>query len=175
MGEEMKLSDKAKQIIGAIAPTIGAALGGPFGALAGKVLGSALGGDSKAVEEAVLSGDPDALAKVRTAEIEFGTRLEELGIEAQQLAYADTASARAREMAIRDRTPMILAFGVTAGFFGVLLYMLISAVPESGKDALLVMLGALGTAWANVIAYYFGSSAGSKTKTDALATIAKQS
>lgn len=170
----MKLSEKARQIIGAVAPTIGAALGGPFGALAGKVLGNALGGDSKVAEEAILSGDPEALAKVKMAEIELQQRLQELGIEEQKLAYEDTASARAREMAVKDHTPMILAIGVTIGFFGVLLYMLVSPVPESGKDALLVMLGALGTAWANVIAYYFGSSAGSKDKTAALTAIAKQ-
>ena len=160
----MKLSTKAKDIIGAIAPTLGAAFGGPFGALAGKVLAGVLNGSEKDIEAAVISGDPEALAKVRIAEIEFQTRIRELGIEESKLAYADTASARAREIAVKDKTPAILAAGVTIGFFAVLVFMLNQPIPADVRDALLVMLGSLGTAWATVVSYYFGSSAGSRAK-----------
>lgn len=168
----MKVGDKAKEIIGAIAPTIGAALGGPFGALAGKVLSGVLKGDEKAVEEAVLSGDPNALAQVKIAEIEFQKRLEELGIEREKLAYADTANARAREMTLKDRTPAVLAGLITVGFF-VVLGTLMAYPDAKDSDPLLIMLGSLGTAWATVVAYYFGSSAGSQRKTAELAKLAK--
>jgi hypothetical protein len=169
----MKLSDKARKVISAVAPTIGAALGGPFGAMAGKVLGGLVGGDEKAVEDAIIAGDPDALAKVRIAEIEFKTRLEELGIERDKLNFDDTANARAREIAVRDRAPAALALFITLGFFGVLAYMLDNEIPKEGRDALLIMLGSLGTAWATVVGYYFGSSAGSARKTDEMAKMGR--
>jgi hypothetical protein len=41
-------------------------------------------------------------------------------------------------------------------------------VPDGSQQVLYAMVGVLGTAWVAVINYYFGSSAGSAAKTDAL-------
>ena len=165
-------SDKVKQIIATVAPTLGTALGGPFGALAGTALATALGGSDKAAEPAILSGNPEVLAKRKQAEFDFQAKLKELDIQEEQLHFTDIDSARKREMTVRDYVPGILALAVTVGFFGVLSYMLRFGKPVEGGDALLVMLGALGGAWGSVIAYYFGSSAGSAQKNDALAKLA---
>ena len=58
--------------------------------------------------------------------------------------------------------PPVLAIMVTIGFFGILYGLMTEQFKTS--DALLLMLGSLGTAWTGVIAFYFGSSAGSQAK-----------
>jgi uncharacterized membrane protein YeaQ/YmgE (transglycosylase-associated protein family) len=70
-----------------------------------------------------------------------------------------------RGPSLRDVITGILAFVITGGFMGVLTYMVRHGVPKEGGEVLLVLLGSLGTAWATVISYYFGSSAGSAEKT----------
>jgi hypothetical protein len=71
-------------------------------------------------------------------------------------------------MNTNDWIPRVLAILITIGFFGILVWMLIKGMPPTGTEALLMMLGALGTAWTGVVNFYYGSSAGSKAKTDAL-------
>ena len=170
-------SDKAKQVLSAIAPTLGTAIGGPFGALAGTLVSAALGtsaNDDKATDSALLNASPDTLLKLKQAELDFQAHMRELGIGEEKLVYDDMANARAREISVRDYTPAVLSYLITLGFFGTLCFMLINGKPAQGGDALLVMLGSLGTAWAGVIAYYFGSSQGSRNKEATLAAIAKQ-
>ena len=65
---------------------------------------------------------------------------------------------------MKDRTPAIPRVQHHRGFFGVLCGMMFVEIPISAKDVLYVMVGSLGTAWTGVIAYYFGSSAGSGAK-----------
>ena len=58
---------------------------------------------------------------------------------------------------------------VAVRFFGILIGMMTGKLSATDNSALLIMLGSLGTAWASVIAYYFGSTAGSAAKTELLA------
>lgn len=162
-----------KGVIGAVAPTIATALGGPLAGAAVGAVASALGLPADAPQDqvaaAVAKADPAALLALKQAEQQFLADMKRLDVDVARLANEDRADARSREVQLGDRTPMILALVVTLGFFGVLGWMLASGIPEHGGEALLVMLGALGTAWGAVVNYYFGSSAGSKDKSDAMA------
>ena len=92
----------------------------------------------------------------------------ELEIDLERISAGDRDSARKREVLTGDFTPKVLAAAITIGFFGILFWMFIHGVPKNGNEALLLMLGALQTAFTGVIAYYFGSSAGSKAKNELL-------
>lgn len=162
-----------KSIVGAVAPGLATALGGPLAgaavaALSNKLLGRDDGTEAD-VAAAVSAGGPDALLAIRQADLAFATRMRELDIDVERLHQADRADARQREVKTGDHwTPRALAAAVTVGFFAALAWLLYAGMPASGGEALLVMLGALGGAWGTIVAYYFGSSAGSARKDEIL-------
>jgi len=51
----------------------------------------------------------------------------------------------------------------------IIVLLLIKAVPPENKDALLILVGVLASAFTAVIGYFYGSSKGSADKTDILA------
>lgn len=174
-------------VIKNIAPMIAGTVLGPFGGLAAKAIISVLPGDKQEGAEQALAGGSEGFlqhvndlfrqgvlqaAELKKAELVHTERMAELGYKnVQDLAKIDADdrdSARKREIAVRDVTPALLAYGVTAGFFGILAWMLVNGVPKQGGDALLLLLGSLGTAWTGIVAYYFGSSAGSAKKDDTI-------
>ncbi len=165
----MNFGATAKSVLATVAPLIGTALGGPFGGLAGSLLSKALGtSDPKAMEAAITSTDPDILLKLKQADNDFQTQMKALDISEEKLTFDDRANARAMEIATKDTTPKYMAYLITIGFFATLAYLIIYGKPQTGGDVMLVMVGALGTAWTGIIQYYYGSSAGSAAKTDAI-------
>jgi hypothetical protein len=161
-------------LLGQVAPTLATAMGGPLAGLAVKTLSNVLlgheDGDQEAVATALQSATPQQLADVKKIDADFKVRMKELEIDLERISAGDRDSARKREMEIKDHMPKVLAAGITVGFFGCLFWMFVYGVPKNGNEALLLMLGALQTAFTGVIAYYFGSSSGSKAKTDLMAT-----
>ena len=147
-----------------IAPGIATALGGPLAGLAVSAISKALGIDEKDVQNTIDSGklSADQLASLKQAEIELQAKAQELGLNFEKLAVDDRKSARDMQAATKSFIPGALAIGVTIGFFGILVGLMKDNVTKS--DALLLMLGSLGTAWTSIVAFYFGSSASSQNK-----------
>jgi hypothetical protein len=152
-----------------IAPTIATALGGPLAGMAVSAISKAVGVDEDKVQDLISSNKmtPDQIAQVKLAEIELKRQENELGLNFESLAVDDRKSAREMQATTRSIVPPVLAAIVTIGFFGIMVMMLLGKV-DSNNPAILMMLGSLGTAWTGIIAYYFGSSAGSQAKTDLL-------
>lgn len=169
----MNLLEQFGPLLGQVAPTIATALGGPLAGVAVKTLSSVLLGHENGSEEdvttALQGASPDQLAAIKKIDADFKAHMKELDIDLERIAAGDRDSARQMQMATKDWVPKLLAVVITVGFFGILIWMLINGMPKNGTEALLMMLGALGTAWTGVVNFYYGSSAGSKQKTDALA------
>ncbi len=123
-----------------------------------------------AVTNAIVGATPEQLAQLKSIDAELTKTLGEQDVKREEVAGADRASAREREKGTGDSlTPRLLALFITVGFFGVLGFLLVHGKPTDGGDALLVMLGSLGTAWTATVSYYFGSTARSAEKTALLA------
>jgi len=147
-----------------IAPTIASALGGPLAGLAVEAISKAVGIDPKDVQSTIDSGKltSEQIGQIKLAEIEMAARAQELGLDFEKLSVQDRSSARDMQSATKSMIPSILAMLVTMGFFGILVGLMTEQFKTS--DALMMMLGSLGTAWTGIIAFYFGSSAGSQAK-----------
>jgi hypothetical protein len=172
----MKLSDKAKSIIGSVAPLIFKAIGGPFGALAETILHATMGTgeDDKALESAITSGNPELLLKLKQADQDFEVKMRELDISEAQLSFADTANARDREIKAGDSwTPRVIAAVFITGYFYVQLYLLDHVIPQEMREIVMRTLGTLDLGLGLILGYYFGSSASSKRKDDTLSKLAQ--
>jgi hypothetical protein len=126
------------------------------------------------------------IAQMQHEEELLKLKLEDNKLDLQELdmRLKDTDSARKREteIATSEKAPLInkvvtpvLALGVTALtfiLFGILLFD-DSPVEPSRKDILVYVLGALTAISTQVISYYFGSSIGSKNKSEQLEKVMK--
>ena len=151
-----------------IAPTIATAVGGPFGTMAYGLIAHELGVSPEEAKTTIEAGKltADQIASVQLAEVQIKAKAQELNLDFAKLGNEDRKSAREMQAETRSYIPAVLAIAVTLGFFGILIGMMTETFKTS--DALMLMLGSLGTAWTGIIAFYFGSSAGSQAKDDLL-------
>jgi len=155
-------------LLGSVAPSIATALGGPLAGMATKALSQALLGNEDGSEDdlqtALRAASPEQLAMVKKIDADFKVQMKSLDIDLAALAVDDRKSARDMQTETRDWIPRVLAIGVTLGFFGILVYILVYGLPTTGNEAMLLLLGALQTAWMGIMAFYFGASSGDTSK-----------
>jgi len=75
-------------------------------------------------------------------------------------------SDKANSMA--KNAPYVLAYAITFMFGSLITFLMVKGVPESSKEVLYIMVGTLGTLVVSVFTFFFGSSIGSKAKTEGL-------
>ena len=129
---------------------------------------------------------PEQVAELKIKEMEheeelMRLRLEEnrLGLEELGIRIKDVGSARDREVQIATNkdapllnkivTPLLALslLLITFVLFGVVMFQS-NPVDSSRKDILIYILGVLSAISTQIVSYYFGSSQGSKDKSEAL-------
>lgn len=58
---------------------------------------------------------------------------------------------------------------IVAGFFVLLVFLVLIPIPQGNNEVLYLAIGSLLAAFSAVVGYFYGSSAGSKQKTEILA------
>ena len=156
-----------------LAPLLGTAIAGPFGAMAASFLADKLGVQEKtiaAVQDVLASSTmtPEQITQIRQAEIEFKKWMVDSEIKKEQLGFEDRKSAREMQIATHSKMPAVLTTLVTIGFFGILILLIYK--PEfKANEIILIMVGQLSVAWAGCIAFYTGTTYGSANKNQMLA------
>ncbi len=155
-----------------VAPGLATMVAGPLGGAAVAAIAKKLGVEDtvEAVTQAI-QNDPDAALKLR-----------EIDLKEIELANKDRDSARSREAAIATSaaaptlnkivTP-VLALGVVTLSFVLFAILIFVEVKQEAKDILIYILGVLSAAVTQILSYYFGSSQGSKDKSDEIKALKK--
>lgn len=176
-----------------LAPTLATMLGGPLagGAITAieSVFGLAPGAGVNGITQVLQTGalTPEMVEKLREVELQQATLMSQQKIDLAKINadheaalaaddVADRTSARAMRVATKDWTPSILAWLIIGSNIALIAGLALGYI----KSADPAVFGLVGTALGYlvseskaVLAFYFGSSAGSQAKDATLADIAK--
>ena len=161
-----------KSIVSTIAPVLGVAIGGPFGGIASKVIQNALGVSTEAEMIEEIQHNPEALLLIKQADQTFTIKMEELGIQKDQLLNVDRAGARklAIEKGIVFQAFLTLVF--MAGYFS-LFWLFFSGETQPLNDwqrgQVGVLIGVLTGAIPQLLSFWFGTSKSSSDKNSLIA------
>jgi hypothetical protein len=168
--------------IATVAPTIAGLLGGPLASMGVQAIEGVFGlapgtaaSNPAALQTAVANMTPDTAVKLAQIDADLKAKLMQGGIDLAKLGMDDTANARAREIAVKDRMPMVLGAVTVAAALG-LVFTIVTGYAPALKDPTLagtvgVAIGFIFSEAKQVYSYYFGSSLGSANKDTTIATL----
>ena len=144
------------------APALATAVAGPLGPVALKAIAGKLG-----IEDSV-----EAVTQHLQANPADATKLAEIDVKKLEMELKDARN-REIQLATNDAVPFInkivtpvLALGVVALSFVLFAVLIFVNVTPEAKDILIYILGVLSAAVTQILSYYFGSSQGSKDKSN---------
>jgi len=147
-----------KSLVGAVAPTLGAALGGPVGGAAMQVVSQVLGckPDERSVEQAMSQASAEDLAKIREAELEFEAKMQQMEVDVFALETADKQDAR--KYFNKDWTARFIGILMVIFFCSYIGMITIMPPEQNSMELINLVLGYLGGLVSAVVSFYFGAS-----------------
>lgn len=168
------------KILSTVAPWIATAITGPLGGMAVTAACKVFGlsdNTEEALKEAISGATPEQMKELKDADQEFKLKMQELGYQQikdlEKVAAEDRKSARDLLVSIRSWVPAVLSILITLGYFLVLGGMLFGITKDLNQQVLNIMLGSLTTAWASVLAFWFGTNSSSAQKTEIMSKAMK--
>jgi hypothetical protein len=160
-------------ILKSFAPTLATAVAGPLGGAAVSALASKLGvSDSVDAVAKAIAGDPAAAEKIAELELEYA-KLNAQDRDSARKAYAAIATSENATKLDKLVVP-ILALGVVGLAFILIGVLMFVDTPNDQQQLVIFALGFITSAAGQVLSFYFGSSQGSKDKTEDMKGMVKK-
>ncbi len=139
------------------APILGGLLVSPFGTIASSLVSGLFGAGHNDLEDLVnkIKNDPEASLKLKELELTHEKDLQALASQDYQTEVDDRKSARARQIAIHDYVPTILAIGFLINYAAIQFYCVMHQ--SSAND---IISARFQDVLIMIVSYYFGSSHG---------------
>ena len=153
-------------ILKGVAPVLATAIAGPAGGAAVGWLADKLGIPGETVEgiTAALQGNPELTMKLKELDLEYA-KMDAQDRDSARKAYAQVATSEYSTKLDKLVVP-VLALGVVGLAFTLIGVLMFVNTPQDQQQIIIFALGFITSAAGQVLSFYFGSSQGSKDKTE---------
>jgi hypothetical protein len=161
-------------ILKGVAPVLATAVAGPAGGAAVGWIASKLGIPDDTIEGVTkaLTGNPEMAMKLKELDLEYA-KLEIADRDSARKAYAQVATSEYATKLDKVVVP-VLALGVVGLAFTLIGVLMFVNTPQDQQQIIIFALGFITSAAGQVLSFYFGSSQGSKDKTEEIKGMLKK-
>jgi hypothetical protein len=161
-------------ILKGVAPVLATAVAGPAGGAAVGWIASKLGIPDDTIEGVTkaLTGNPEMTMKLKELDLEYA-KLEIQDRDSARQAYAQVATSEHATKLDKVVVP-VLALGVVGLAFTLIGVLMFVNTPTDQQQIIIFALGFITSAAGQVLSFYFGSSQGSKDKTEEIKGMLKK-
>jgi len=160
-------------ILKGVAPVLATAVAGPAGGAAVGWIASKLGIPDDTIEGVTkaLTGNPEMAMKLKELDLEYAKL--EADRDSARKAYAQVATSEYATKLDKVVVP-VLALGVVGLAFTLIGVLMFVNTPQDQQQIIIFALGFITSAAGQVLSFYFGSSQGSKDKTEEMKGMLKK-